>query len=330
MNRPITTIVAVLALIGLVGGCGGADSDRTSSPQRVTLVLDYLPNAVHAGIARAQEAGYYRDRGIDLRVIAPTSTADTLKLIGSGRALIGLADGIDLAQQIDRGEDAQAILAIVQRPLGGVVSLEKVGIDRPRELEGKRVGITGIPSDNAVLDTIVRSDGGDPAKVRTVTVGFGGVAALENGKIDAFVGYYPADGVQVEHAGRPVRVFAFDEHGGPRYPGLVAFSTREAIDKDHELIGAFVEATVEGYEDAVQDPEAALGDLVGRYRGLDRSLTSAQLDAYGPLFVADAGKFGQISAANVTGLSRFLMSEGLIAKSIMPERFYDKDLTPSR
>jgi len=332
MPRPLIILALVVAGVSLPG-CGGTGSGSEGSadrPVRVTVVLDYLPNAVHAGIARAQQAGYYRERGLDLRVISPTSTSDTLRLIDSGRALIGLADGIDIAQQIDRGEDAQAILAIVQRPLGGVISLERSGIMNPRELEGKEVGVTGVPSDSAVLDTVVASDGGEPSAVREVTVGFGGVQALENGRIDAFVGYYPADGVQVARSGRPVRVFALDEHGGPQYPGLVAFSTRKAIAGNRELLLSFVEATAEGYEDTVRDQRLAVDSLMAEHRGLDRGLVAAQLEAYVPLFVAGADRFGQITPAAIRGLSRFLVGRGLIDRPIAPSRYYDGRLVSGR
>ncbi len=192
-------------------------------------MLDFVPNAVHAGIYRAIAAGYYRRHNIDLKVIQPTSTADTLRLINADKADFGLADGLDVGNQIQRGLDIEAFLAIVQKPLGGVITLEKDGIASGRDLEGKTVGVTGVPSDNAVLDTIVDHAGGDPSKVKVVTIGFNGVQNLESGKIAGFTGFWPADGVQVNVDGKPTKDFKLDENGGPAYPGLVAFSTRSHI-----------------------------------------------------------------------------------------------------
>lgn len=60
-------------------------------------------------------------------MIEPTSTADTLKLIDAGKAEFGIADGLDVAGQIDAGRDAQAVMAIRQEPLGGVITQARSG-----------------------------------------------------------------------------------------------------------------------------------------------------------------------------------------------------------
>jgi len=328
----LLVLVAFIAAASALAGCGSSTESGVgpSKLTKATLVLDYLPNAVHAGIYRAQQQGYYRKRNLDLRIIAPTSTSDTLKLIDSGKADFGIADGIDLAGQIDAGRDAQAVMAVVQRPLGGIVTLKKEGITAPRQLEGKTVGLTGVPSDAAVLDTIIRDDGGDPKKVKRITIGFGGVAALENRKVDAFVGFYAADGVQVEQDGFPTTTFAFDDHGGPRYPGLVAFTTRQKVQAAAPLLQAFVAATIDGYNDTIKRPGAALDDLLAGAKGLKRPLAAAQLAAYGPLFQADAEAFGPINADDIAGLSKFLVATKLIDAPIAPSRYATRVALPQR
>ena len=97
-----------------------------------------------------------------------------------------------------------------------------------------------MPSDTAVLDTEVRHAGGDPAKVHVVTIGFNGAQALEAGKIAAFTGFIPDDGVQLSESGHPITAFGLDENGGPAYPGLVAFTTRRLIAADPALVRDFV------------------------------------------------------------------------------------------
>ena len=47
------------------------------------------------------------------------------------------------------------------------------------------VGVTGLPSDEAVVDSEVSADGGDPSRVDEVTIGFNAVSALAAGRIDA-------------------------------------------------------------------------------------------------------------------------------------------------
>ena len=64
-------------LLGLalpVAGCGGAGgTDRPEAD--ATLVLDFAPNAVHAGIYSAVRRGYDEAEGVNLRVREPGARA---------------------------------------------------------------------------------------------------------------------------------------------------------------------------------------------------------------------------------------------------------------
>jgi ABC-type nitrate/sulfonate/bicarbonate transport system substrate-binding protein len=301
-----------------------------AKPAQVTLILDFIPNAVHAGIYHAIAAGYYKAENIDLRVIQPTTTADTLKLIDAGKAEFGLADGIDVANQIDLGRDAEAIMALAQKPLGGPIALASEHLTSAAQLQGKTVGITGVPSDTATLDTSVRHAGGDPAKVHVVTIGFNGVQDLQAGKIAAFTGFWPADGVQLQVNGYPITAFKLDENGGPAYPGLVAFTTKSLIASNPQLVRAFLAATVKGYQDTIRDPQQSLNDLLRLNPTLQRKLTQASLNAYLPLF-SDGGAvpFGKLQTDKVAALSSWLLQYKLIHKAISPSRYGTNQFLPA-
>jgi NitT/TauT family transport system substrate-binding protein/putative hydroxymethylpyrimidine transport system substrate-binding protein len=300
------------------GAAGGGELTEMTD---ATLVLDFLPNGVHAGIYQALEAGYYEENNINLKIIQPTSTADTLKLIDAGQAEFGIADGIDVGNQIAEGRDAKGIMALLERPPGGLITLAKSGIDDPKELEGKTVGVTGVPSDNAILETVVSDAGGDPENIDVVTIGFNGVQNLENEKVDAFTGFIPADGVQVEEDGEEIKAFPLDEWGGPSYPGLVVFSTQERIKAEPALMEAFVSATIKGYEDAFDDPEAAVEALVKANPGTEQGLAEATFDAYMPLFEGDAPTYGVFVEENLEALSKFMVENELAKSEIAPSRY---------
>ncbi len=310
--------VAALAATAAVATSGASTRQR---PTRATLVLDFIPNAVHAGIYRAIAAGYYRRAGIDLRVIQPTSTADTLRLIDAGKADFGIADGIDVANQIDLGRDAKAIMALTERPLSGPIALAKEHLRTAKDLEGKTVGLTGVPSDTAVLTTVVEHAGGDPKKVRTVVIGFNGVQALENGRVAAFTGFWPADGVQLQVDGFPIKVFKLDENGGPDYPGLVVFSTQKRIQHEPALIRGFVGATVHGYLDTLKNPTRSLDELLAQNPAIKRTFAAASLRAYLPLFKANEPRYGVLRTAKLRELSAWLVEYKLIARPISPARY---------
>jgi putative hydroxymethylpyrimidine transport system substrate-binding protein len=309
--RASACLVALTALLFALAGCG------SSAPRRVTLILDFTPNAVHAGIYRALAAGYYRKAGIELKVVQPTSTQETLKLIDAGRAQFGLADGSDVASLIDKGGDAQAVMALVDRPLGGLIALRSEHLHSPAGLAGKTVGVTGVPSDLAVLDTELRHSGVDPKRVRVATVGFDGGQALLARRISAFTGFIPDDGVALSVSGHPIEAFALDRYGGPAYPGLVTFTTRGLIGSDPALVRAFVAATVHGYQDTLADPARSLAELRAANPTLPPKLTRASLALYLPLF----DRSGAIAARGVREMSSWMLGGRLIGVPISPNRY---------
>jgi NitT/TauT family transport system substrate-binding protein/putative hydroxymethylpyrimidine transport system substrate-binding protein len=151
----------LLAVLFLLAGCGG---DESGGAQPVSLALDFQPNAAHAGVFTAARTGIDADRGLHLRIRTPSASTDSLKLLLSGRADASIIDIHDLGLARERGVDVVGVGAIVQRPLAAVIA--KTSVSRPRDLQGRRVGVTGLPSDDAVLRAVVESDGGDFSRVR--------------------------------------------------------------------------------------------------------------------------------------------------------------------
>ena len=153
-------------------------------------------------------------------------------------------------------------MALVQRPLAAVIAQPQIA--RPRDLEGKRVGVTGLPSDDAVLSSIVRGDGGDPAKVRKVTIGFQAVTALLARRVDAATAFWNAEGVALQAKRPGMHQFKVDDFGAPPYPELVLCVSRETLRDDRALVAATVRALRRGYEETINDPESAVEALVER------------------------------------------------------------------
>ncbi|MGA7703297.1 MAG: ABC transporter substrate-binding protein [Solirubrobacteraceae bacterium] len=309
-----------------LSSCGS--TQPAPPPVKATLILDFTPNAVHAGIYRALAAGYYRRGHIDLQVVQPTSTQETLKLIEAGKAQFGLADGSDVAGLIGEGGSAQAVMALVQAPLGGLIALASERLRSPADLAGKTVGITGVPSDRAVLDTELRHAGVSPSRVKVVTVGFNGGQALVAGRIAAFTGFIPDDGVALSASGHPITAFALNGNGGPAYPGLVAFTTRHLIASDPQLVRDFVAATVHGYQDTLADPRRSLAELEVANPTLPHKLTAASLKVYLPLFRAGNVPFGTLQAANVQAMSTWMVSSGLLHAPVGADRYGTNEFLP--
>jgi putative hydroxymethylpyrimidine transport system substrate-binding protein len=299
--RRAAAVVLVLLAAMAAAGCGAASEDR---PERdATLVLDFQPNAVHTGIYLALERDFDGAEGVGLRVQVPSSSTDAVKLLLSGRAQFAILDIHDLALARERGRDVIGVMALVQRPLAAV--LARPGVRRPRALEGRRAGVTGLPSDDAVLASVVRGDGGDPRRVRRVTIGFNAVPALVGGRVDAATAFWDVEGVALRRRVPGTREFRVDEFGAPPYPELVLATARTTLDDEPALVRATVAALRRGYEEALRDPESAVEALLQRNPGLDRAEVGRQFAAVEPAFTAGAPRFGALRPAVLRAWARW-------------------------
>jgi putative hydroxymethylpyrimidine transport system substrate-binding protein len=275
MRRVAALLAAVLLGAG-IAGCGGGGAEP-GAPQGATLVLDFEPNAVHSGIYAAQAEGAFTDEGIDLTIREPSSTADSAKLLEAGRADFAIMDVSDLGIARERGLDLVPLAAIVQRPLASVIAGDRNAIRTSADLAGKTIGVTGVPSDDAVLDTVLRSGRVPASAVHRVTIGFNAVADLAAGKVDAATAFWNAEGVQLQGLGKPIREFRVDEFGAPRYPELLLVA--KAGSGAAALGPRVLAALSRGYDVLGRDPQQALGDLLDQVPGLDASAQRAQLQA---------------------------------------------------
>src|SRR3954469_19530040 len=268
------------ALVACLAGCGGGSSD--SGPKRVSLALDFTPNAAHAPIYSAVRTGADKRHGIRLRILGPgTGTPDSLKLVTSGRADVGVLDIHDLGLAAERGADVVGIGALVQKPLAAVIA--RPDVQRPRDLAGKTVGVTGLPSDVAVLNAVVSGDGGDFSAVKQHTIGFSAVPQMVAGKVDAVTAFWNAEGVVLHTRGVKTNDFRVDRYGAPPYPEVVLFAKRSTVEKRRKELGDLLTALADGVRAVHRDPGSAI-DQIAKVSGADTPLVQAQLKAVAPLF----------------------------------------------
>jgi NitT/TauT family transport system substrate-binding protein/putative hydroxymethylpyrimidine transport system substrate-binding protein len=193
---------------------------------------------------------------------------------------MSVVDIHDLGLAREAGSDVVGVGALVQRPLAAVIA-RKGDVRRPRDLEGRRVGVTGLPSDEAVLRAVVEHDGGDYSRVKKITIGFSAVPSLIAGKVDAVIAFWNAEGVALRRRGVATREFRVDAYGAPRYPELVLAVTRATLEKRRTLVTEMLEAIARGTEQALDHRAATIAELV-RASGADEPLMRAELSAVAP------------------------------------------------
>ena len=320
--RPRSALL-LACLAALAGGCGTiTGQDRPGA--EATLLLDFTPNAVHAGIYMATERGYDEAEGVELQIRKPGASTDALKLLQAGRAEMAILDIHDLGLAREKGTDIVGVMAFVQRPLAAV--LAQPSIRSPAELEGKRAGVSGLPSDEAVLRSIVAGDGGDPDKVRTTTIGFQAVKAMLAGRVAAATAFWNVEGIALRERRPAIREFRVDDYGAPRYPELVLCTTRTTLEEDEPVIRATIRALQRGYGEVQRDPESAVAAMLAAEPGLDGAALEAQLEAVAPAFSAGAPAFGAMRPSTLREWARWDEEFGILSEPLDADRAFDTTL----
>jgi putative hydroxymethylpyrimidine transport system substrate-binding protein len=310
----------VLLACAVIVGCGG--DDAANSPPTVVLSLDFVPNAVHAPIYMAVKGGHDREQGIRLQIRKPAAGPDALKLVSSGRVDVGILDIHDLAIARQQGADLVAIGALVGRPLAALIA--RPGINRPKDLEGRTVGVSGLPSDPAFLKAILTHDGADYNAVKQVTIGFAAVSRLLTKRVDAVPAFWNAEGVALKQKGMDVREFRVDDYGAPPYPEVVLITSRRTLEQHADRLRATLRAIDAGLQDTLADPAAATAVIAKAAETNDTQLVRAQLDAVRPVFARGL----RLDRAVLDRWATFDARIGIVDQRPDVDKAFDLDLAP--
>jgi ABC-type nitrate/sulfonate/bicarbonate transport system substrate-binding protein len=134
----------------------------------VRYTLSWLPTGQYAFIYAARQLGYFKQRGIDLDIsrgygsMAATQAVSTGKFemggAQTGANLLSMMRGLDLRILGTQGYDATL----------GIVVLEKGPIKTPKDLAGKKIGVSAAGGDTPFLPAYCKLAGVDFSTVTVV------------------------------------------------------------------------------------------------------------------------------------------------------------------
>jgi putative hydroxymethylpyrimidine transport system substrate-binding protein len=329
MTRPLIALLAALAL----AGCGQKEEDVAAGGARqpFTLVLDYFPNADHAGIYAAQAQGEFDRAGLDVKIITPPDPAAPLKLLQAGKADLVVSYEPELLLARDKGAQLVSVAALVQKPLTAVMALGD-RVKTAKDLDGAKVGTAGIPYQSAYLKTILAANGGGSAK--EINVGFNLLPAMLSKKVDATLGaFWNYEGTDLEQRGKAPTILRMEELGVPTYNELILVARRKSLDaKESARIRRFLQALSRGHAALRENPEAAVDALVAANKDLERDLQAAVVTKTIPVFFpSDATKpWGFQDSGEWTAYGAWMKKNGLVERDPLADAALTNEFLPGQ
>jgi putative hydroxymethylpyrimidine transport system substrate-binding protein len=324
-------LAAATCVALVIAGCGEKQEVlEPSGSKRVELMLDYFPNADHAGIYAAQAGGDFEEAALDVEIRQPPDPAAPIKQVAAGRVDLAISYEPELLRARDQGLRVVSVAAIVQKPLTSIISLPKAKIREPADLRGKTVGTAGIDYQHAYLVTVLREAGVDPSSVKERNVGFGLTPALLTRRVDAVLGaFWNYEGTELRLRGKRPQIMRIEDAGVPTYNELVLVANEDALERDADKIRAFIGAVSRGTRALRENPDVAIDGLLEANPDLDPELQRAVVEVTLPLFFPPEGElFGWHDPAQWDAFSAWMKDNGLLKRPPDPQGSYDNELLP--
>jgi ABC-type nitrate/sulfonate/bicarbonate transport system substrate-binding protein len=260
-----------------------APASWAQAPDTVTFRLNHLPWGMHVAYYTALEKGYWKELGLDVKIIPGHGALEAVNMVGSGKEDIGLASVDTLLVGQSKGVPIRAIAMDMYQNPSCLIFLKSSGIASAKDFEGKSVGHPPASTNKNLLDAALKLKGVDLAKVKVVNHPVGAeYQLLATGKIDAFGGFCSGQVPTLEAKGFKVGAISVKDLGADAY-GMMLFAHERTIKERPETLVKFLRGWLRGHQWAYQNVNEATR-LVLKHRP-DRDML-------------EAGKFKMILAEN--------------------------------
>jgi ABC-type nitrate/sulfonate/bicarbonate transport system substrate-binding protein len=282
-SRLRSSVCAALALFSAIAACA------QNIP--LTVQLDWKPTAQFAGLLAAREQGFYAMEGLDVSIVPPDDTMQTVPLVAAHPNWIGVTEADVLMVEIAKGQPVKAFATMLQTTPFALITLKSSGLTSIKSLKGKRIGLYG--DGQKAIDVLLKYNGMTRRDVTIVDIPYT-TDALVQGKVDAQQGYIVEEAVALEMAHHAVNVIPMSENGYVSYAELL-FASDHLLHEHPDQLLRFLRATANGWNYAATHVDDMAKMIVEKYSP-DRSFAEqrSELEKVLPLVHAEHGRFGEM------------------------------------
>lgn len=325
MKKWITTFLLVVLAI-LITGCDDKSQSIDQHGKKLddlSIMLDWYPNAVHSAIYVAQEKGYFKDEGLNIKIQMPADTNDPLKLAATGKVDLAISYQNQAILSKSEGIPIVSVAALVRHSLDTLMVKKSSGIQSPKDLEGKNVGYASSELSEAIVKAMVEADGGNFNKVKMTDVGWDLIPSIATNRVDAITGgYINHEYVLLNKEGYNMRAFKHNDYGVPDNYELVLVTGQKTLDQKRDAIKRFWKAVAKGQEMVKKNPKEGLQILLDHENDsfpLKKDVETKSLEILLPLMEKKEVPFGYQEKQSWEKAANWLYKRGVIKKHVQPD-----------
>lgn len=338
LSRRFSVYMILLIIIALIVGCSGgqigknADSSEHEQgiPQKITVVLEWVPNTNHTGMYVAIENGYYEEEGLEVEIIQP-SAGGSADLIAAGQGDFGLShqEQMVYAKTAREPLPIKSIAAIIQHNTSGMASPASKNIKSPKDFEGKKYGGWGSPIEEAILKGLMEKEGGDYSKLEIIDIGTSDFFTSVENYVDFSWIYYGWDGIAAELKDYDINFIKLqDIEPALEFYTPVIIAHERFLNENPELAKRFLKATRQGYEFAIDKPEEAGRIFLKYVPELDEEMVIASQKYLAKEYKADAKRWGKMKEEVWQTYSDWMYENNLLENKLEAESAFTNEFLP--
>lgn len=274
---------------------------------------DFLPAFTPFQVAKAK--GYYADAGLDVDFRIGKGGADVAKQVAVGNADLGGGIGDTPIIVRANGLPVKGVALLGGKALTQIVIRKDAGAADMASLKGKKIGVMAFQDTTYYnLLAALQSAGLSKEDVDIQAVGPAGMVQLMiSGDLDAISGT-PDWAASIEGAGVDLTILPIND----MFPAMAQaiLSSDDTIKNKPELVRGFVQATLHGLRDVMEDPDGSaklLAEKVPQFSGKEAFLTEV-MKRYTDLVysVDDMKDLGKFDPERVKAVEDFYLQAGII------------------